>query len=201
MKTRLKMNFPLSDLMYPLKKKNQTPIKSAFLKTPTVQELLKIGVHNSLLKGIHPESMIRIKVEIDTDPPLTYACDQKFLTQPLPISIKCVNEEYLFACKMRAALYRAWKGRVKGRDWYDALWFVRKKTPLNLTIFSQLLGQKQTLSRTEFLTMAKERIELLDVSAAVQDIIHFVKDKESITNTWSREFFYYWIELITTRPG
>src|ERR1700681_657591 len=46
-------------------KKLQTAIKSAFLKTPTVQELLKIGVHSNLLKGVHPDSVIRIKVEID----------------------------------------------------------------------------------------------------------------------------------------
>ncbi len=177
-------------------KKTQTAIKSAFLKTPTVQELLKIGVHSNLLKEIHPETTIRIRVEIDTDPALEYAYEQKFLSQPLPVSIRCVNEENLFAGKMHAALFRAWKGRVKGRDWYDMVWFIRRKTPLNLTLFSKLNQQEEVLSHSAFLKMARERIDQLDVSAAIEDIIHFVRDQEVISRTWSKEFFHYWIDQI-----
>lgn len=176
--------------------KTQTAVK--FLKTPTVQELMKIGVSSNLLKGVHPEAMIRIKVEIDTDPSLGYGYEQKFLTQPVAVSIKCVNQECLFAGKMHAALFRAWKGRVKGRDWYDLVWFIRRKIPLNLNLFSQLNQQESVLDREQFLKMAKERIEQLDVASAVEDIIHFVKDQEAIKRTWSKEFFAHWIEQIET---
>jgi predicted nucleotidyltransferase component of viral defense system len=179
-------------------KKTQTAVKSAFLKTPTVQELLKIGVHSNLVKGIHPESLIRIKVEIDTTPTLEYICEQKFISQPIAVSIKCVNEEYLFAGKMHAALFRAWKGRVKGRDWYDLVWFVRRKTPLNLAVFSKLNGREEAFSRSAFLQMAKERIDRLDIASAIEDIIHFVRDREVIQRTWSKEFFLHWIDQIIT---
>jgi predicted nucleotidyltransferase component of viral defense system len=177
-------------------KKTQTAIKSAFLKTPTVQELLKIGVHSNLLKGVHPDTMIRIKVEIDTNPILGYAYEQKFLSQPVAVSIRCVNEECLFACKMHAALFRAWKGRVKGRDWYDMVWFIRRKIPLNLTLFSKLNEQEEVLSRTAFLKIAKERIDQLDIPAAIEDIIHFVREHEVIRRTWSKEFFQHWVDNI-----
>ena len=179
-------------------KKAQTAIKSAFLKTQTVQELLKIGVHSDILKGIHKDSMIRIKVEIDTDPPLEYGYEQKFLSQPVPVSIKCVDEESLFACKTHAALFRAWKGRVKGRDWYDLVWFIRKKIPLNLPFFSKLTGQEKVLDRTSFLKMVNERIDQLDIPAAIEDIIYFVRDQEAIKRTWSKEFFRHWTEKILT---
>lgn len=182
-------------------KKTQTAIKSAFLKTPTVQELLKIGVHSNLLKGIHPESLIRIKIEIDTDPILEYACEQKLLPQPVTVSIKCVNQECLFAGKMHAAFFRAWKGRVKGRDWYDMAWFIRQNIPLNLPIFSKLNGLKETLSQDAFLTMARERINQLDVRAAIEDTIYFVRDKEAIQRTWSKDFFHQLINHIQTIPG
>jgi hypothetical protein len=66
------------------------------------------------LKDMHRDNLIRIKVEIDTNPTVGFACEQKFLSQPFPVSIKCVNEECLFAGKMHAALFRVWKGRVKG---------------------------------------------------------------------------------------
>jgi predicted nucleotidyltransferase component of viral defense system len=174
----------------------QTAIKSAFLKTPTVQELLKIGVHSDLLKGVHRESLIRIKVEIDTNPTLGYGYEQKFLSQPVAVSIKCVNEECLFAGKMHAALFRSWKGRVKGRDWYDVVWFIRRKIPLNLSFFSKLNGLQEDLHREAFLTMAKERIQQLDIKAAIEDVTHFVRDQEAIKRTWSKEFFLYMIDTI-----
>jgi predicted nucleotidyltransferase component of viral defense system len=182
-------------------KKTQTAVKSAFLKTSTVQELLKIGVHSDLLRSVHPDAMIRIKVEIDTDPAIKYSYEEKFLSQPLPVSIRCVNEECLFAGKMYAALFRAWKGRVKGRDWYDMVWFIRRKIPLNLTIFSQFIGQDKILNRESFLKMAKERIDQLDISSAIEDIIHFVHDQEVIRKTWSKEFFYHWVDHIKTISG
>ncbi|HEX4839361.1 MAG TPA: nucleotidyl transferase AbiEii/AbiGii toxin family protein [Rhabdochlamydiaceae bacterium] len=177
-------------------KKSQTPIKSAFLKTPTVQELMKIGVHSDTLKGVHRETLIRVKIEIDTNPPLAFPHEQKFLSQPLAVSIRCVKEESLFAGKMHAALFRAWKGRVKGRDWYDMIWFIRRNIPLNLSLFSQLTNQ--SLNRADFLKMAKERIDQLNVPAAIEDAIHFVRDQEAIERTWSKDFFHHWIDRIQT---
>ncbi len=171
------------------KKSTQTAVKSAFLKTPTAQELLKIGVHSDLLKGIHPGTLIRIKVEVDTDPPSGYTYEQKTLLQPIAVSIRCVSEESLFACKMYAALFRVWKGRVKGRDWYDMAWFIRKKTPLNLTLFSKLSGEQTVLGPEDFLKVVKQRIDQLDFPAAIDDIIPFVRDVEVIKRTWSKEFF------------
>jgi predicted nucleotidyltransferase component of viral defense system len=180
-------------------KKSQTAIKSAFLKTPTVQELLKIGVHSDLLKGVHSESLIRIKIEIDTNPPVGFEYEQKFLSQPVPVSIRCVNEECLFACKMHTALYRVWKGRVKGRDWYDMLWFIRRKVPLNLALYAKLNGYDEGLTRASFIKTAKDRIEQLDVPSAIEDIIHYVRDQEAIKKIWSKEFFNHWIDNIQTK--
>ncbi|MCB1119233.1 MAG: nucleotidyl transferase AbiEii/AbiGii toxin family protein [Chlamydiia bacterium] len=176
------------------KKSSQTAVKSAFLKTSTLQELMKIGVHSDHLKGIHSETIIRIKVEIDTDPHFPYPNEQKFLEQPTAISIRCVNREYLFAGKMHAALFRAWKGRVKGRDWYDLVWFIRNKTPLSLSAFSKFLEKE--ISQEAFIKMAKERIEELDVPSAIQDIANFVRDREAIEKTWSKEFFTHWIQQL-----
>ena len=177
-------------------KSTQTSVKSAFLKTSTVQELLKIGVHTDTVKGTHRDTLIRIKIEIDTEPTVPYSFEQKFLEQPVPVSIKCVNEENLFAGKMHAALFRAWKGRVKGRDWYDMVWFIRKKTPLNLKLFSKHRDQERILDRSEFLKIAYERIDTLDVSSAIQDCIFFVRDQEAIKTTWSKDFFRHWIEKL-----
>lgn len=177
-------------------KKNQSSIKSAFLKTPTIQELLKIGVPSDMLYGIHPETLIRIKVEIDTHPMALFEYEQRFLTQPVAVSVKCVNEECLFACKIHAAFFRAWKGRVKGRDWYDLVWFSRKKTPLNLSLFSQLNGLDKPLDRKAFFQLARDRIQQLNIKEAIDDTLPFVRDEEVIRRNWSKEFFTQLIETI-----
>jgi hypothetical protein len=99
---------------------------------------------------------------------------------------------------MHAALFRAWKGRVKGRDWYDMVWFIRKKVALNLTLFSNMNGHKSVLSREAFLLMAKERIDQLDVPSAIEDVLPFVRENELIRTTWSKDYFHYWLDRIET---
>ena len=178
-------------------KSQQSAIKSAFLKTSTVQEMLKIGVSADSMRGMHKEALIRIRVEIDTNPTVPYSFEQKFLEQPAPVSIRCINEVNLFAAKMHAALFRAWKGRVKGRDWYDMVWFIRRKIPLNLKLFSLHRGNGNILDAKEFKEMAHERIDNLDVKSAIQDCVNFVRDQEVIRSTWSKDFFHYWINEIT----
>ncbi len=66
-----------------------------------------------------------------------------FLSQPVPVSIRCVNEECLFAGKMHAALFRAWKGGSKVSDWYDMVWFIRKNIPLSLGAVFQTYWNKR----------------------------------------------------------
>jgi predicted nucleotidyltransferase component of viral defense system len=178
------------------KKSTQSAIKSAFLKTPTVQELLKIGVRSTAIKNLHPETLIRVRVEIDTNPAVIYSYEQKFLEQPVAISVKCVAEDNLFAAKMHAAFFRAWKGRVKGRDWYDVVWFIRRNKLLNLPLFSKFIEHANTLTAAQFKQIAYERIEQLDIKSAVEDCIHFVHDQQVIKETWSREFFHYWFDRI-----
>ena len=99
---------------------------------------------------------------------------------------------------MHAALYRAWKGRVKGRDWYDLVWFIRKGIHLNLTLFSKMQNQNMTLDHSQFVKIAKERINTLDIPSAIADIVNFVRDPEAIRRTWSKEFFQHWIDQIKT---
>jgi hypothetical protein len=78
------------------------------------------------------------------------------------------------------------------------VWFIRRKIPLNLAVFSKLSGREKFLTRETFLMLANERIEQLDVPAAIEDVVHFVRDQEAIRRTWSKEFFHHWIDLVQT---
>lgn len=100
----------------------------------------------------------------------------------------------LFAGKMHAVLCREWKGRVKGRDWYDLVWFVSKNIPLNLFHLKQRMQQSgywkknQRFEHKDFLKQFDEKIQSLDIKAAQKDVAYFIKDSSCI-EVWSKEFF------------
>ena len=151
----------------------QTPIQSAFIKTNTLGELLKIGIPSTLVKGFHPQAQLKIKFEIDTDPSPAYRTEIRFLTAPINIGIKAVILEDIFAGKMHAVLFREWKGRVKGRDWYDWLWLIRQGVKLDLKRLSihlrasGFLKGKDPITRTQFDQLMFDKIESLDIEVLV----------------------------------
>lgn len=178
-----------------------TPIKSAFLKANTLESMLKIGALKVGLKGTHPETILRIKVEIDTDPIPGLKMKHHYIKDPIPVSIATIIESDLFACKLYAALYRAWKNRVKGRDWYDIIWFIRREIPLNLEYLSICMQNNNQLEKGQFLTQKKlndifsSRLATLNIEDAKLDVRPFLKDTSQLTE-WSVDFFQYWFSQI-----
>ncbi len=181
----------------------QTPVQSAFIKTNTLNELIKIGIPKNLVKGFHYETTLKIKVEVDTDPAPAYRTDIHFLKAPALVGIKIVILEDIFAGKMHALLFREWKKRVKGRDWYDWLWFVRKGTSLNLQRLSihlhnsGFLPQEKWLTREIFDQMMLDKIESIDLESVRNDIRPFAPDLEAI-NSWTKEMFCHFVQEMKT---
>jgi hypothetical protein len=71
--------------------------------------------------------VIKIKMEVDTDPPGLFNTETKFLLQPIPFSLRGFVKSDLFAGKIHALLCRAWMRRIKGRDWTVLFNFLTKK--------------------------------------------------------------------------
>jgi uncharacterized protein YqcC (DUF446 family) len=137
---------------------------------------------------------MKIKIEVDIDPPLGFSTETKVLLSPLPFSVKTYVPEDLFAGKMHALLFREYKVRVKGRDWYDLVWYVTRKTPLHLAHLEARMQQSGGWNRKEPLTSAfllellENKIAHLNIQAAIADILPFVRDKRKI-EIWSQDFF------------
>ena len=166
------------------KKTIRAGIESAFLKSNT--RLFSFAVH--------ADKTIKIKFEVDTVPPLGFATEEKLLLQPFSFYVKCFSLPDLFAGKMHALLFRNWKNRAKGRDWFDFEWYVRKGTPMNLSHFISRAMQsgnlhEEHLSEPEFRQLLYQRIDALDVAAAKNDVSRFVKDVEAL-KIWSRDYFH-----------
>ena len=102
------------------------------------------------IRGIHPEQKIQIKLEIDTDPPLSHLpLESKLVKNPIPFYVSTYAIVDLFAGKMHAALCRNWKKRIKGRDWYDVIWYIQNGIPVNLAHLRERMRQTQHLHAGE----------------------------------------------------
>jgi len=162
-------------------------IESAFLKNDTAIHVLSLQ-SNTLQKPI------KIKFEVDKRPPLGFETEEKLLLQPFSFYVKCFTIENLYAGKMHALLFRNWKQRVKGRDWYDFEWYVRNNYNLNLkhlTIRARESGHlphDETFTAESLKKLLAEKISDLDIEATKLDIKRFIKDDKAL-EIWSREYF------------
>jgi predicted nucleotidyltransferase component of viral defense system len=172
----------------------QSAIQSAFLKADTLKHLLVINTSEKLTASIPRGQVLKIKIEVDTDPPPEFDTETRFLLQPIPFSVRAFSLPDMFAGKMHAVLCRGWKGRVKGRDWHDLVWYVANHPQLHLKHLEQRMIQSGHLKKAESLTpkklstIAETVIEKLDVEQARREVEPFVKDPEMLT-IWSRDFF------------
>lgn len=183
------------------RKQWDSPVQSAFVKTKTHHELLRIGAPSLSFKGLHPETLLKVKFEIDTDPPPGARVESRPINNPIPVSIKSYVMPDLFAGKMHAVLCRLWKTRVKGRDWYDFVWFARQNTPLNLSHLESRMKQSGHLDANENLTESlfqrrlQAKITDLDIQSAIQDVKPFLFD-EAPLESWSKDYFKHYSSRI-----
>jgi len=184
-------------------KSTQTTIQSAFLKANTAQQLLVIKTGDEIVRQIPPGQIIRIKLEVDTEPPTGFATESRFLLQPIPFSVRIYKLPDLFAGKMHALLFRRWKNRVKGRDWYDLVWYCSHHPELHLQHLEQRMRQsghwqrEEALRDDDFRRLIAECIEQTDIDQAKQEVLPFVKHPEALA-VWSKDFFTAIAETIIT---
>ncbi|MFZ4618251.1 MAG: nucleotidyl transferase AbiEii/AbiGii toxin family protein [Rectinemataceae bacterium] len=138
--------------------------------------------------------LVKVKLETDTDPPRGINTEMKTLLEPFPVSIRVVTPSGLFAGKLHACLCRSWKTRVKGRDWYDLLFFVATGTAVDLPHLEARLRQsghwegEVEFGPDEFLKLLEERISTVDWRQAQEDVLPFVRDPRPV-ESWTADLF------------
>ena len=169
-------------------------VKSAFLKGNTKEHLLFFYEGDDFSSGISANEVLKIKFEIDTDPPSGAGYEYKYSLLPSPHKVLLYDLPSLFAGKIHAVLCRGWKERVKGRDLYDYVFYMQKGASVNVENLRQKLVQSGELDKKEELSIEKikkmlfERFDRIDFGNAKADVIDFIKDKNSI-DVWSSDFF------------
>lgn len=171
-------------------KKVETKVESAFLKDNT-------EMYNLIFKT---EKEIKIKIEVDTDPPLGFSTEQKLSLMPFSFMTRCFTLSDLYAGKMHALIFRSYKNRVKGRDWYDFEWYVRHDIPLNFAHFQIRAKEFNGLDidKEEFIKMLSEKLGSTDINMVKRDIMPFIQNP-AVLDIWSNDYFLQLADRIKYR--
>lgn len=191
-------------------KNNSSAIASAFVKGNTIEHLININAPNDITNKIHRDQAVKIKLEVDTNPPLEFETANIIRLTPRPFSINAFSLPSLYAGKIHAILCRAWSSRPKGRDWYDLVWYSANEVELDSIHLKARLSQSckyleesniqipNELNKQAIKELLLQRIETLDIVKAKNDVQPFIKDIREI-ELWSKEFFVAVIENMKVR--
>ncbi len=169
-------------------KTHKSAIFSVFLKSDTQQYDIRLS----------REQKIKVKLEIDTSPPCRFETEQKLLLQPYAFYTRCYTLPCLFAGKMHALLFRRWANRIKGRDWYDFGWYVRKRIPLDFPHLQERIACSEGSplpSVEDFRGRLRERVTSINWDNAKEDIIPFIKDRSEL-EVWSENYFLQLADML-----
>lgn len=175
-------------------KSTDSNIKSAFLKGNTKEHVLTFYNDIEGLKNINPREVIKIKFEVDTNPPPYAAFENKYGLLPYPYQVKLYDLPSLFAGKIHAVICRAWGNRVKGRDLYDYVFYLAKGATVNLPHLKARLVDSGFIQNDFDLTgdtlkqILNKRFAEIDFEQAKQDVMPFIKDKSQL-DLWCADFF------------
>lgn len=185
-------------------KTKRTSIESAFLKTETIWTEL---ILEDILKqtGIRSNKSIKIKIEIDRNPPVGFKTEQKLLLRPFSFYVKCYTRPSLFAGKLHALLFRKWNKRVKGRDWYDLEWNIKQRIPLDTNHFLQRAIASNDWKDTKITSdqinnLLHQKIEKVSIPSIKEDVVRFIKD-DSTLRIWSSSYFTDLVEQMKFDPS
>jgi len=171
------------DVEIKMKHKGQpSAIESAFLKESS--DVFDIGFTT--------EKRMKVKIEVDIDPPPKFATEMRVLSEPRSCPVRAYMLPDLFAGKVSAALFRKWQRRIKGRDWYDVIWYIVKRVPLDLTHLVERAKESapgvDVSTPEKVLAAFAEKIEAIDFAAAAEDVRPYLQDPSEL-DMWSMDFF------------
>lgn len=174
-------------------KNKESNIMSAFLKGDTKEHIL-IFFPNENMKNTTSLKSIKIKFEVDINPPEGAKYELKYKLLPSPHQVRLYDEGSLFAGKIHAILCRNWNYRTKGRDLYDYIFYLSKNITVNLDLVREKLIDSNVLNREDIFNinilkeMLNKKFEEINYTNSKEDVITFIEDKDSLS-LWSEDFF------------
>lgn len=165
-------------------------IRQAFVKDDSVGKLLRLGYRPRAGRM----RKLSIKLEVDTNPPMGASYEMPVLDYPFPAAVRIFDLPSLFAGKLHALLCRNY---LKGRDWYDFIWYTARRIPINHQLLSAAMdqqglwkGQSPKTDNGWCVEKLRTKIAEIDWMQARRDVQRFVKPNELPSlKLWTVEFF------------
>ena len=164
-------------------------VESAFLKENTEAYDIKFRTKKT----------VKIKIELDTNPPLLFNTENKLLSQPYSFMVRCFTLPDLYAGKMHALVYRAWQRRIKGRDGFDFEWYVRYGVPLNFKHLQERIREfsGNEVSLEEFMVQLRKKISETNIDNVKQDVIPYIDPSQfRALEIWSNDYFLQLVDMM-----
>lgn len=181
------------------KAKMESAIRQALLKSDSIASQLDLS-----FVGTGKPRTIRIKLEIDINPPAGSGEDATYLDFPADHEVRHQDLASNFALKIHALLCR---GFLKGRDWYDFSWYVANEAAPNMSLLRAALiqvgpwaGDENIIVDMPWLKDAlTTAIAKIDWKAAAEDVRRFLRPAElKSLDLWSERFFMTKLHRLTT---
>jgi predicted nucleotidyltransferase component of viral defense system len=174
-------------------------VKKAFLKDDSICRVLDLGY----MRADRSTRKIRVKLEVDTHPPSGSGFEAKFLDFPFVSSVVLQDLPSLFAGKLHALLCREY---VKGRDWYDFIWYTGRSTGINQPLLASAIRQQGPWKDQDILvdkawcvTELRRVIASIDWPKAAEDVRRFLRPNELPSlKHWSVELFLAQVEKMAS---
>ena len=172
----------------------KSDVQSAFVKGNTREHILICYADERLARSVAGTELIKVKFEVDATPPPNAGFERQFRLLPIPYEINMYDMPSLFAVKLHAVICRAWKSRIKGRDLYDYVFYLARRTPANLKHLNARLvdsgfeNAREDMTLDEIKRILVRRFEMIDYAQARSDVQPFIRDPASL-DIWSKEFF------------
>lgn len=164
-------------------------VESAFLKEDTEAYDIKFQTRK----------MLKVKIELDTNPPLQFSTEQRLLMQPYSFSVRIFTLADLYAGKMHALVYRAWQRRIKGRDWYDFEWYVRNGIALDFNHLQARIKEfsGEDVNRDQFMQQLRNKLATSDIDNVKQDVLPYIShEQRRELDFWSNNYFLQLADMI-----
>ena len=168
-------------------------IRTGDVKANYREMAFEIGFPNGLVESLHRDEVIRVKIDVNTDPPKGAGYDKLAMTEPLNYYLCAMDLPSMFAGKIGAILGRRWVNRVKGRDLYDYLWYVEKEVPINMEYLrSNLVAQEIIQQEDEFTIktlrqLLSDKFETIKYASALEDVKEYLLERAPVG--WCPETF------------
>ena len=170
-------------------------VRKAFVKTDSIGSVVTVDLPFERVSS----KKVRIRLEIDVNPPRGSSLETSYLSFPTTAPITTQTLSSGFGTKVHALLCRRY---VKGRDWYDFLWYVARRTPPDLALLGNALsqqgpwqGERFAMSSEWLLQALRAKIERVDWKLARDDVRRFLPLSEQRgLDSWTTGLFLHQLD-------